>query len=231
MFNVQNESSVLTLPRETRLPKTIAAETRRVYDALAGIYPLSTWCFHSKAHKTALEMADIRGGMRVLELATGSGEMFRRLVNANPGGTTIGVDLSPNMAAKTLRQARGEFPEADTHCQAVDARYLPFADDSFDAIVCCFLLELMSNEDAVQSLEEAWRVLRNRGSFTLILIGRNVEFFNRLYKLAGSLAPAFWGRQIVDSVPEMMKSCEFRIVEERAVRQNGYPSRVVTARK
>src|SRR5207244_2132580 len=119
--------------RDTRLPKTIAAETRRVYDRLAGIYPLSTWCFHSRAHRTALEMAGIRDGMRVLELATGSGEMFRRLVNANPGGTTIGVDLSPNMAAKTLRQARDEFPDADTHCQAVDARYLPFSDDSFDA--------------------------------------------------------------------------------------------------
>lgn len=231
MLNAQNESSVLTLPRDTRLPKTIATETRKIYDAVAAIYPLSTWCFHSRAHRTALEMSGIEDGMRVLELATGSGEMFRRLVSINPRGTTVGVDLSPNMAAKTLRQARGEFPRADTHCQAVDARYLPFPDECFDAVVCCFLLELMSNEDALQSLEETWRVLRPQGTFTLILIGQNAEFFNQLYRLAGSLAPAFWGRQIAQRVPDMMESCQFRVVEERAVRQNGYPSRVVSARK
>jgi len=231
MLNAQNESSVLTLAPDTRLPKTIATETRRVYDALAGIYPLSTWCFHSRAHRTALEMSGINDGMRVLELATGSGEMFQRLVKANPSGTTIGVDISPKMAARTLRQARDEFPQSNTHCQAVDARFLPFPDDCFDAIVCCYLLELMSTEDARQSLEETWRVLRKRGTFTLILIGQNAEIFNQLYKVAGALAPAFWGRQIEERVPDMMRACHFRILEERGVRQSGYPSRVLSATK
>jgi ubiquinone/menaquinone biosynthesis C-methylase UbiE len=231
MLNAQNESSVLTLPRDTRLPKTIAGETRRIYDAVAGIYPLSTWCFHSRAHKAALEMSRIADGMRVLELATGSGEMFRRIVDANPNGTTIGVDISPKMALRTMRQAREEFPGSDTHCQAVDARYLPFADESFDAVICCYLLELMSNEDALQSVEETWRVLRRHGVFTLILIGQNAEVFNRIYRFAGSLAPAFWGRQIEQRVPDMMKTCQFRVIEERGVRQFGYPSRVLAARK
>jgi ubiquinone/menaquinone biosynthesis C-methylase UbiE len=36
--------------------------------------------------------------MRVLEIATGSGEMFRRLIRANRSGATVGLDLSPNMA-------------------------------------------------------------------------------------------------------------------------------------
>jgi hypothetical protein len=40
-----------------------AARTRRIYDLVAGIYPLSTLFFHSKAHKAALSLADIRDGM------------------------------------------------------------------------------------------------------------------------------------------------------------------------
>ena len=48
--------------------------TRRVYDLLAGVYPLSTFLFHEKAHKVALSLAGIRDGMRVLEVATGSGD-------------------------------------------------------------------------------------------------------------------------------------------------------------
>jgi hypothetical protein len=62
--------------------------TRRVYDLVAGIYPLSTLLFHEKAHKVALSLSGISDGMRVLEVATGSGEMFGRLVHINPRGLT-----------------------------------------------------------------------------------------------------------------------------------------------
>src|SRR5918912_643236 len=92
------------------LPSTLACRTRRVYDRLAAVYPLSTMLFHSRAHRCALEVSGIRDGMRVLEVATGSGEMFRRLVRANKNGATVGVDLSPNMAARTQQRARRSFP-------------------------------------------------------------------------------------------------------------------------
>jgi ubiquinone/menaquinone biosynthesis C-methylase UbiE len=153
------------------------------------------------------------------------------LVEANPNGTTVGVDISPKMAARTLKDARVDFPRANMQCQAVDARYLPFADSSFDAVVTCYLLELMSTEDAQLSLEETHRVLRKGGSFTLILIGQNAEIFNQLYKVASVVAPAFWGRQIEQRVPNLMEGCGFRITGEECVRQSGYPSRVLRARK
>mgnify|MGYP000909766800 CR=1 FL=1 len=70
---------VSTLNRDS-LPQTIAARTRRVYDVVSKIYPLSTYCFHSRAHKLALELSGIRDGMRVLEVATGSGEIDRKSV-------------------------------------------------------------------------------------------------------------------------------------------------------
>lgn len=83
----------ILLPRAEQMPRTIAERTRRVYDTLASVYPVSTFFFHSKAHACALRHAGIRDGMRVLELATGSGEMFGRLVKANPAGRTFGIDL------------------------------------------------------------------------------------------------------------------------------------------
>ena len=106
------------------MPRTIAARTRRVYDLVSSVYPASTYFFHSKAHDCALKHSGIRNGMRVLEVATGSGEMFRRLVKANPDGRTYGLDLSPNMAAHTLRVARKACPRAEAHCGAVDVRNL-----------------------------------------------------------------------------------------------------------
>jgi ubiquinone/menaquinone biosynthesis C-methylase UbiE len=210
---------------------TLVNRTRRVYDRLAAVYPLSTMFFHSRAHRCALGASGVRDGMKVLEVATGSGEMFRRLVRANAGGTTVGVDLSPNMAARTQRVARRKFPRASTHCQAVDARHMPFRGESFDAVFCCYLLELLSAEDIVSTLGEFRRILRDRGNLTLVLIGQNTAMFNAVYKVLGKVAPAFWGRQVEQRVPELIESVRFEILHDRLVRQTFYPSRVLVARK
>jgi ubiquinone/menaquinone biosynthesis C-methylase UbiE len=172
-------TSILQLPQADQLPRTIAERTRRVYDIVASVYPASTFFFHSKAHACALRNSGIRNGMRVLEVATGSGEMFEQLVGANPDGLTFGLDLSPNMAAQTQRRARKVAPVAGAHCGAVDVRTLPFRSHSFDAVMCCYLLELLGQEDIDLTLSEIRRVLRPGGTFSLVVIGQNVKGFNR----------------------------------------------------
>ena len=211
------------------MPRTIAERTRRVYDLVSSVYPVSTYFFHSKAHDCALKHSGIRNGMRVLEVATGSGEMFRRLVKANPDGRTYGLDLAPNMAAHTLRVARKACPEAEAHCGAVDVRNLPFRSASFDAVMCCYLLELLSQEDIRLTLREIRRVLRPGGNFSLVVIGQNVKMFNRMYTLGGSLVPAFWGRQVESRVPDLIRAAGMRVVTDHFVRQGFYPSRVLVA--
>lgn len=217
--------------RVDKLPQTIADRTRRIYDRMSFVYPLSTYFFHSKAHRAALEMSGIRDGMRVLEVATGSGEMFRRLVKRNPNGHTLGLDLSPNMAARTQRNIRREFPNAKAHCKAVDVRNLPFRQGTFDAVMCCYLLELLSSDDIARSLREIYRVTKEGGSFTLVLIGENADFFNRAYRICGQIAPAFWGRQVERRASEFIEDAGFRIKADRTVRQSFYPSRVVVAQR
>jgi len=222
------EETVITWPTAGA---TLADRTRRVYDRLSAVYPLSTMFFHSRAHRCALGASGLRDGMKVLEVATGSGEMFRRLVRANASGMTVGLDLSPNMAARTQRTARRKFPQARTHCQAVDARHMPFRNESFDAIFCCYLLELLSAEDIVRTLAEFQRILRYRGHLTMVLIGQNTAMFNSIYKVLGKVAPAFWGRQVEEKVPQLIENVSFEILHDQVVRQTFYPSRVLVARK
>jgi len=221
----------ILLPRADQMPRTIAGRTRRIYDTVASIYPVSTFFFHSKAHACALRHAEIRNGMRVLEIATGSGEMFRRLVKANPAGKTFGLDLSPNMAARTQRRARQEFPDIQSHCGAVDVRNMPFQNASFDAVVCCYLFELLAHDDIRLTLREIRRVLSPQGTFALVVIGQNATVFNRLYSVCGKLVPAFWGRQVERAVPDLVEEAGLRIVTTQSVRQSGYPSRVLVARR
>jgi ubiquinone/menaquinone biosynthesis C-methylase UbiE len=213
------------------LPDTLALRTRRAYDRMSRVYGLSSALLHSRAHQHAVNCSGIEDGMRILEVATGSGEMFRRIVRANRNGTTLGIDLSPNMAALTQRRARRRYPHSTTHCQAVDARHMPFRDGSFDAVVCCYLLELLSSEDIIRTVNEFHRVLCTRGRLALVMIGEDTAVFNRIYKVLGKVAPAFWGRQVEQRVPELIEASDFRIVSEQVVRQAFYPSRVLVARK
>ncbi len=223
----------ITLPlgRTDRLPNTIAERTRRIYDLLAGVYPVSTLLFHSAAHLCVLQESAIRDGSRVLEVATGSGEMFRRLVGINPSGVTFGLDLSPNMAARTQRHARRKAPGVQAHCQAVDVRHMPFRDASFDAVVCCYLLELLAARDIALTLREIRRVLSDTGTLSMTLIGQDRHYFNFLYKICGRLVPAFWGRQVEREIPALLEAAGFEIVRDRSIAQRLYPSRVLVARK
>jgi ubiquinone/menaquinone biosynthesis C-methylase UbiE len=221
----------ITAPPINGLPATLAVRTRRVYDRLSAVYPLSTMFFHSRAHRCVLKLAGIQDGMRVLEVATGSGEMFRRLVQANRSGHTVGVDISPKMAARTQANARNKFPQTRAHCQAVDARHMPFRDHAFDAVVCCYLLELLAAEDIHRTVAEFHRVLGHKGRLALVLIGQSAPMFNRLYKVLGAVAPAFWGRQVEQRVPELIEAADFRIMRDQTVHQSFYPSRVLVAHK
>jgi ubiquinone/menaquinone biosynthesis C-methylase UbiE len=229
--NISFSKAEYALPQTpvSEMAETPAEQTRRVYDLLAPLYPLSSYLFHANAHRHALAIAGIQNGMRVLEVAIGSGEMFKRLVRINPNGQTIGLDISPNMAAKTQAAARQKFKDSSAYCQAADARQTPFADKSFDALVCCYLLELLSDEDILSTLAEFRRILRPGGRLTMILISKSASSFNAAYKVCTKVAPAFWGRQVEPKVPHLLQSFGFEIETDRTVKQIFYPSRVISA--
>lgn len=204
-------------------------QTRRVYDLVAPLYPLSSWLFHSQAHRAALRVSEIRNGTRVLEVATGSGEMLERLAKANPDGHTVGVDLSPKMAARSQAITRERHPETEIHCPAADVRWLPFASGSFDTVVCCFLFELLPEGEMGNSLAELSRVLRPGGRLVTTLVGQNRSSFNAMYKVCNKVAPAFWGRQVGAQVVGLLDAHGYTIDQDHHVRQIYYSSRIIGA--
>jgi SAM-dependent methyltransferase len=97
---------------------------------------------------------------RVLEVAAGTGAATRSMAAALPDGASIvATDLNPPMLnhATTLGTPRPvEWRQAD----ALD---LPFADGTFDAVVCQF--GAMFFPDKAKAYSEARRVLAPRGVF------------------------------------------------------------------
>ncbi|MBV9267189.1 MAG: class I SAM-dependent methyltransferase [Acidobacteriaceae bacterium] len=185
--------------------------------------------FHSRAHRAALSASHIQNGSRVLEVATGSGEMLKRVARLNPDGQTIGVDLSPNMAARSQAGARKRLPRTRIHCHAADVRYLPFHSATFDTVVCCYLFELLPQGELARSFAELTRVLRPGGNLTVILVGQNKSSFNAMYSVCTAVAPAFWGRQVANQVMELLQGHGYSVDKDYYVQQIHYSSRVVSA--
>jgi len=91
----------------------------------------------------------------VLDVACGTGIVTMRLVEQ--GRRVIGIDRAEGMAAV----AQTRLPGA-TLCG--DATNLPMADDSVDAIVIVWLLQLLTADQVEAAIAEAARVLRPSGT-------------------------------------------------------------------
>ncbi len=97
----------------------------------------------------------------VLEIASGTGILTRRLRQALPkGATLVATDLNEPML-EVARRRLGTAPGIEW--RQADAAALPFADESFGAVVCQF--GLMFVPDPFQAVCEARRVLVPGGQF------------------------------------------------------------------
>jgi SAM-dependent methyltransferase len=97
---------------------------------------------------------------RVLEIAAGTGVLTRHLASALPDSVAIvATDLNPAM----LEQAAATGTSRPVEWRQADASLLPFADQSFDAVVCQF--GAMFFPDKARAFAEVCRVLRPGGLF------------------------------------------------------------------
>jgi ubiquinone/menaquinone biosynthesis C-methylase UbiE len=102
------------------------------------------------------DAARLAPGQTVLDVACGTGVLTREsAARVSPGGSVTGLDRNEGMLAVAARKAPG------IAWQPGRAEALPFADRSFDAVVCQF--GLMFFEDRVAALKEMGRVLRPGG--------------------------------------------------------------------
>lgn len=112
------------------------------------------------AHSLMLDMAALRPGDRVLDVACGTGLISFRVAEAvGEQGAVVGTDISGEMVEAARNAARLGIGNATF--ERSDAEDLPFADVTFDAAVCG--LGLMYVPDPLRALCEMRRVLRPGG--------------------------------------------------------------------
>lgn len=108
-----------------------------------------------------IELLDPRPGDRVLDVGCGSGQALRFIAQrTGPAGRGIGVEYGPH-ATDRLSGLRDGGQSTRLDPVIADAQELPFADETFDAVLCVNVLEAVP--DRVGALLEMRRVLRPGG--------------------------------------------------------------------
>jgi demethylmenaquinone methyltransferase/2-methoxy-6-polyprenyl-1,4-benzoquinol methylase len=132
-------------------------QTAPHYDRVTGSIGLGSGNWH---RRHALLRAGLRSGMRVLDVAIGTGAVARAAAGiVGAEGQVFGLDPSMGMLAETRRTLAAPVVQGR-------AEHLPFHDETFDFLSMGYALRHVS--DLTVTFREYWRVLRPGGRLLIL---------------------------------------------------------------
>jgi ubiquinone/menaquinone biosynthesis C-methylase UbiE len=196
------------------------------YNWIAPIYDLFGILIESKARQRALDIASIKNGEKVLEVALGTGLNFAEILKRNPDGWVNGIDVSIKMVEKAKKRI-SKTGQKNYTLNLCDCRHLPFEDATFDVIMNQYLLDILPVQDFLPILLEFKRVLKDGGRIILVNMTKGEKWLNQIYEEIYKLKlPLLAGCRGVMAQP-FLKEIGFSEFHREFVSQFGFPSEVV----
>jgi demethylmenaquinone methyltransferase / 2-methoxy-6-polyprenyl-1,4-benzoquinol methylase len=161
------------------------ASVRSMFDRIAPRYDLLNRVLSggtdTRWRRRAVDFLELRGDGRVLDLATGTGDLLIEALRRSPQTRGVGVDLSSGMlvrgAAKLER--RGFSPRAAL--LAGDGERLPLASNAFAGALIAFGIRNVAHPEV--ALEELLRVLRPGGRLVVLEFSMPPGLLGAAYRL------------------------------------------------
>jgi len=159
-----------------------AGKVAEVFDSVAERYDLMNDLMSGGLHRVwkafTVRQAGLRRGMKVLDIAGGTGDLTRAFSReVGPQGEVWLTDINGSMLARGRDRLLDEgIMQAVAQC---DAEALPFPDNHFDRVCVAFGLRNMTHKES--ALREMHRVLRPSGRLLVLE-------FSKVWK---PLAPAY----------------------------------------
>jgi len=167
--------------------------------------------------------------IRVLDVATGTGRTLRQIRGALPKAQLVGLDLSSSylrQANRWLSELPGELPQLVQG----NGEDLPFADGSFQAVSCVFLLHELPGEARQNVLNEAFRVLEPGGVVVLadsVQLADSPQFSTAMENFRRVFHEPYYRDYISDDINTRLSMAGF----EAITAESHFMSRVWAARK
>ena len=168
---------------------TTQEQTRNAWDSIAEGY--AEFCTNTgmTSSEDALRRADVKPGMRLLDVAAGSGALS--IPAARLGAHVLASDLSPRMLEQLAARAREEGLDIET--RVMDGHALELEDDTFDISASQFGVMLFP--DLPRGLRELARVTKPGGRVVLIAYASptTIDFLNFFVGAMQAAVPGFTG--------------------------------------
>lgn len=159
-------------------------QVRAMFDRIAGVYDrmnaVMTAGLHHQWRRRAADLAAVGPGDRVLDVATGTGDLALELARrVSPGGAVIGADFSERMLelarekAVAARASLARPGDVVLRFETANALALPYGDGEFDAATVGFGARNFS--DLAAGLAEMVRVVRPGGRVVVLEITSPVK--------------------------------------------------------
>jgi demethylmenaquinone methyltransferase/2-methoxy-6-polyprenyl-1,4-benzoquinol methylase len=148
-------------------------QVRAMFDRIAGFYDVMnsvmTAGLHHQWRRRAVDLAEVGPGDRVLDVATGTGDLaFELARRVGPDGAVVAADFSEEMLTHARAKAAASAPAAPVTFEWGNALELPYADGEFAAVTVGFGARNFSDLD--RGLAEMTRVVRPGGRVVVLEI-------------------------------------------------------------
>ena len=143
-----------------------AGRVRQVFDSVATRYDLMndlmSFGIHRLWKRFAVELAGIRRGQQILDLASGTGDLAARFAGlVGPDGLVMMTDINAAMLAQGRSRMTDHGIVGNVKYAQVNAENIPFPDNRFDCVTIGFGLRNVT--DKQQALNEMFRVTKPGG--------------------------------------------------------------------
>jgi demethylmenaquinone methyltransferase/2-methoxy-6-polyprenyl-1,4-benzoquinol methylase len=150
-------------------PSSPHESNKAFYDRISGAYDLVADANERTARLTGLNALALQEGEHVLELGFGTGNELIDMANlVGETGRVLGIDISTGMFETAQRKLAAHTINAPMDLRVGDARRLPWAEASVDAVYTSFTLELFPPDEIPEVLAECRRVLKPGGRLGVV---------------------------------------------------------------
>ncbi|MCF6171083.1 MAG: methyltransferase domain-containing protein [Bacteroidales bacterium] len=200
------------------------------YAKVAWFYDFWALLTESKAARKVIELASIKDGESILEVAVGTGQLLKELLKRNPNGTNTGTELSPGMLSRAKKRV-SKLGLDNYTLETGNAYRLPFEDNSFDLLVNNFMLDLLPEEDFEKVLSEFYRVLKPSGRLVTSTMAFGQRWYNKFWHWVAKRFPGLLTGCRPVSIVSYLEKVGFSVEEVQQLSQNTFPAEVIRAMK
>ncbi len=192
--------------------------------------------YETKAINTLIEQGEFNTAKNIVEFGCGTGKLAARLLNTilPDDSHYTAVDISQTMVTLCKENIKPFSKRAQCYKNG-GKPCLNIQEESADRFLCIYVLDLLTEKDITQLLNEAHRILLPGGYLCLASLTHGISFTSRIveycWRALFKLKPSIVGGCRPINLSGYLRNNKWQIIHDSTVISYAVPSEVVIAKK